>query len=160
MKPPFCSIPLSRGLVGIIDAADFGDVGQFKWFANAKGYVVRNLPRPTAGTELLHRKLMQAKKHQYVDHINHNPLDNRRANLRLCTNSQNSMYRHRQSNNRSGYKGVSWSLVANRWRVYIKVNGKQIHLGYCDCKEMGALIYNAGALRHFGEFALLNEVAP
>ena len=119
-ETPFCSIPLSRGLVGIIDAADFGDVGQFKWFANAKGYVVRNLPRPTAGTELLHRKLMQAKKH-HITSITSTTilLDNRRANLRLCTNSQNSMYRHGQSNNRSGYKGVSWSLISKSLARFI-----------------------------------------
>lgn len=106
----------------------------------------------------MHRRIMKAKKGEYVDHINHNPRDNRKSNLRLCTNSENNMNRYLQSNSKTGYKGVSWSIVGNCWRAYIKVRGQQLHLGYFDTKEQAALAYNEAALVHHGAFAILNEV--
>ena len=102
---------------------------------------------------------MKALPHQYVDHRSHNPLDNRKVQLRICTNSQNNMYRYRQSNNTSGYKGVSWNQNAGKWRGYIKLNQKQIHLGLFACPLEAALAYNDAATKYFGEYALLNEIA-
>jgi hypothetical protein len=154
-------IQLSRGLVSLVDDEDHEDLSQFNWFATNLGYAARNMPRgESPRNELMHRRICGVEYGQYVDHINYNTLDNRRPNLRVCTNSQNNMSRLLSSNSTSGYKGVSWSLVANRWRSYIKINGRQIHLGYCDTKEEGALLYNKAALKHFKEFAILNEVSP
>jgi hypothetical protein len=101
---------------------------------------------------------MKALPGQYVDHIDHDPLNNERHNLRICTNSENNMNRFLQSNNHSGYKGVSWSKVSSRWRAYIKARGKQIHLGLFDSKEAAARAYNAAVPTYHGEFGLLNEV--
>jgi len=126
-----------------------------------QGYVGRNcLPRikELPSQELMHRRIMRAAKGQYVHHKNHDPLDNRRENLTLCTNAENNRHRYRQSNNTSGYKGVS-QHVSGLWKAYIKLNGKQHTEGYHKTKEGAARAYNRMAIEHYGEFALLNEVS-
>jgi len=65
-----------------------------------------------------------------IDHINHNRSDNRICNLRNVTSKENSKNRSKQSNNKSGMVGVTWYKNYNKWRSYIKVDGKQISLGY------------------------------
>jgi hypothetical protein len=64
-----------------------------------------------------------------VDHINMDGLDNRRANLRICTHQENNLNKKISRNNTSGYKGVSWDKWHKKWRSYISVNGKMIRLG-------------------------------
>ena len=61
-----------------------------------------------------------------VDHINGNRLDNRKINLRLCTNQENSMNKYENSNNSSGYKGVYFDKERNKWRGSIQYNRKSI----------------------------------
>lgn len=87
-----------------------------------------------------------------VDHINHNGLDNRRANLRLVTKAQNAANSRNRRDSRSGLKGVSWRPHAGKWAAKIKHQ----HLGYFTSAEEAALAYDAAALTEFGEFACLN----
>ncbi len=75
--------------------------------------------RVVMGVEGISAKVIQ------VDHINGDGLDNRRANLRLATPSQNAMNRKPRSDNTSGVRGVSWSKQYERWEVRVKVAGKQ-----------------------------------
>lgn len=89
---------------------------------------------------------------QIVDHVNRNPLDNRRANLRICTRSQNCM--NRKSTPRSGFKGVVQN--GSGWAAHIKMNRKVHHLGTYRTKEEAARAYDSAAKRMFGEFAVLN----
>jgi hypothetical protein len=67
-----------------------------------------------------------------IDHIDRNPLNNRIDNLRLVTRAENQRNLSMSKKNASGYNGVSWSKPMNKWRVRIKVNGKEIVLGYFD----------------------------
>lgn len=88
-----------------------------------------------------------------VDHINRNPLDNRKSNLRICTSQENNCNtppRH------SGYKGVQKDY--NRWVARITKDGKQITIGRFDTSEEAALAYNEKAKELFGEFAYLNNI--
>ncbi len=114
------------------------------------------LPSGKSTTQRMSRVLMKAKKGECVDHINHNTLDNRKENLRLCTQSQNSMNRRLRKDNASGFKGVSWHKIIKKWVVYIRVDGSNKNLGYYDALEKAVHVYDAAAKEHQGEFALLN----
>lgn len=69
---------------------------------------------------------------EQIDHINHDRSDNRLCNLRKVTASENHRNTKLASNNRSGVTGVYWFQRAGKWKGTIKVNGKNVHLGYFD----------------------------
>jgi hypothetical protein len=90
---------------------------------------------------------------KFTDHINLNKLDNRITNLRAASKSQNSANRRAPKSNTSGFKGVCWSWIANKWLAGIMVNGKAQHLGYFSTREAAHLAYRAAAKRIYGEFS-------
>lgn len=150
----------------LVDDEDYEVLNKFSWYGrNEHGYkyAARSIMFPReAGkrrvfTEKMHRKIMNAKTGQIVDHINGNTFDNRKNNLRICTREDNTKNRSKNYNNTSGYKGVSFHKNYKRWISYIGVNGKLIHLGWFDDKKEAALAYNEAAKKYFGEFARLNN---
>jgi len=92
-------------------------------------------------TLYLHRCLMDAKKHEYVDHIDHDTLNNKRYNLRLASNSNNNKHRGKiNTNNTSGYRNVCWVSSKEQWRVQLQINGKCVRFGdFDDVDEAGTL---------------------
>ena len=118
---------------------------------NSKGYVV-------CQEKLLHRVIMNAKEGEVVDHINGNKLDNRRKNLRICTNSENVRFQKRHKNNTSGFKGVSWSKGMKKWEARIMVDRKSIVGGYFSNRLDAAKEYNRLATKFFGEYAMINNL--
>lgn len=91
-----------------------------------------------------------------VDHRKDDlPLDNRIANLRACTNSQNQFNSRRKVNNRSGVKGVVYhaKCTGKPWHAQINLNGRRISLGYHATLEAATAAYSVGAARVAGEFA-------
>ena len=111
---------------------------------------------------LFHRLLLGVSNPKiFVDHINHNGLDNRRENLRFCTSTQNQGNARKGGRGSSLYKGVHFSSEIKRankpWRARIKVNGKYKYLGSYTSEKDAAIVYNKAALEYFGEFACLNE---
>jgi hypothetical protein len=90
-----------------------------------------------------------------IDHINRNGLDNRRANLRLATVTQNA-WNSKKRNSRSGYKGVWFAAEKGLWRAAIVNEGRKIHLGYFKDKTAAARKYDEAAKKYRGQFALLN----
>lgn len=97
----------------------------------------------------LHRFLIGAKKGDYVDHINHNTLDNRRHNLRICKNSTNLRNGNIRSNNKSGISGVGWDKSRNKWYAKIKVDYKTIHLGRHNSFEEAVQARKLAEARYF-----------
>jgi hypothetical protein len=92
-----------------------------------------------------------------VDHINTDSLDNRRANLRLATPSQNSCNSRRdKSNTYSRYRGVSFSKRKQKWFAAIRANGKKMWLGYFETEIDAAKVYDDAAKKYHKEFAMLN----
>lgn len=149
-------ITLSNGMVSLVDDEDYAFVSAHKWYSNGRA------PHRYARTQIdgvqvaLHRALMNAPEDMQVDHINRNTLDNRRANLRLCTARQNLLNRGytKTAKGASQYKGVN--LSDGRFRAYIVVHGKWITLGGFSDEIKAAVAYDNAAREHFGEFAKLN----
>lgn len=148
-------VALTQGKFALIDSADFELIQPYTWAAhNIKG----RLYAVTRGGRLhMHRVIAAAKSGQTIDHRNGDGLDNRRANLRVCTVSQNGMNRPKQANNTSGFKGVFPSGRPHQpWSASIKKDQRVIHLGRFGTPEQAALAYDRAAAELFGEFAVLN----
>lgn len=152
-------ITLANGGQAVIDDQAFDLVNRYRWCETSRGYVATSLwvdgKKPIL---FMHRLVMDSPAGMHVDHINHNKLDNRRSNLRTCTNMQNQWNSSKHIDNTSGHKGVSWSKSEKKWQVLIQHNKNRKHLGFFNDKELAAKAYNKAALRLFGNFANLNEV--
>lgn len=146
------TIPLSNGGEAIVDAADYDWLSRWKWKRHRNGYVCRSSP---GGKRLIlmHRQIMDAPRGIEVDHHNGNRLDNRRANLRTATHAQNGHNKPKQSNNTSGFKGVSWDGGRNQWRASIKADGRHRTLGRFDRIEDAVACYQQAERELAGEFA-------
>ncbi len=151
-------IPLTQDKFAIVDAEDYEWLCKCKWYAQrvGKNYYARN--RRKEGLVSMHRVIMNAPKGLVVDHINHNTLDNRRKNLRLCTWAQNNQNRRpsKRKNKLSKYKGVSFDKKRKVFRVLIWHNKKQYFLGTFKDEKEAAKAYDRKACELFGEFAYLN----
>lgn len=88
-----------------------------------------------------------------ADHINHNPLDNRKSNLRLATQQQNVFNRSMQHTNTSGIIGVYWMKDRHKWRAGLRINGKSIYLG--DFQDFSEAVRKRlmAEKQYFGEYA-------
>jgi hypothetical protein len=106
---------------------------------------------------LMHRLIMEAKPGTFIDHKNHNGLDNRRCNLRECSNSQNIANQMiRKYPKTSVYKGVY--KFQDKWKAQISVDNIRFRLGCFDSEKDAAMAYNNAAIQKFGDFALLNKI--
>ena len=103
----------------------------------------------------LHRYIMNINNSNLVaDHINRNPLDNRKANLRVCNYQENSFNKSIRSDNTSGIPGVSFHKTNKKWRAKIKYNNLTIHLGYFE--DINEALIN----RRVAEEILFGEYSP
>ena len=150
-------IKLTRNRSAIVDDSDYTKLSEYKWYCTHNGYAQRDIWKPRSKI-LMHRYLLKAKKGENIDHINGNPLDNRRKNLRICNQSQNTANGKIRKNNKSGYKGVSYNKKFAKWEAYITKDYKHIFLGYFDKKNDAAKAYNTKAKEVFGKFANLNKL--
>lgn len=107
----------------IIDSEDVNKIRYTKWKLSSSGYAA-NTPKFSGSNKHMHREILGTD--QFVDHINHNTLDNRKCNLRVVTKSQNAMNQN--------FKGVS--NYGCKWYAHIKINQKMLNLGnYLDEEE-------------------------
>jgi hypothetical protein len=110
-------------------------------------------------TVMLHRLIMKPAAGLIVDHINGDPLDNRRANLRVCKQADNvKNNRKLRTGKTSKYKGVYWMTSMAKWAAQIKSDNKTSYLGCFELEVDAALAYNNAAKILHGEFAALNEI--
>lgn len=147
-------IPLTQGKVALVDEEIPETISGRVWYYNAgNGYAFSI----TSGkTTYLHRLIMGAGIGQQVDHINGDKLDNRRANLRLCTHAENQHNRKKNSGTSSRFKGVYWHNVTQKWQAYIRIDGDLRYLGLFEQEEAAAKEYDRAAKLCFGEFARFN----
>lgn len=156
------------GVRTIVDADDFEFLSSMRWCGmprpDGAGMAVVQLlgnAEHKARRLYMHRIIMRAyfDESVVVDHINGDPLDNRRCNLRVCTRQQN-LWNRRKRKGSSPFKGVHIHSRDGAIRAQIRVNGQQVRLGTFLSEIDGALAYDAAARLHFGAFACVNFPGP
>lgn len=151
-------IVLSTGEVVVVDDHDYGQLSKFKWNSR-KGYPIRSQRLRANGKSIkktitMSRQIVGCPDGLVVDHIDGNPLNNRRENLRICTLRQNLLNR-RSVSKTSKFKGVCWSGRERKWRATIR-HHRHITIGYFASEKEAAKAYDAMAIKSFGEYAWLN----
>ena len=149
-------VPLTQGQEAIIDAADVHLVDGWNWRAMVQEHAIYAVRGDYSGeklkTALMHRLIMDAPDFMHVDHIDSNGIDNRRANMRLATRSQNMRNRGAARHNKAGFKGVFWNNRCLKWHAQIGVNGKVIYLGLHETPEAAHAAYCEASARLHGAF--------
>ena|SRR5215472_11429516 len=148
-------IALTKGSIAIVDDIDFHWLSQVKWYLDVQRYAATDMfgGRRTKVKVHMHRLILLAPNTATVDHINHDTLDNRRANLRLATQSE-------QNGNRlkffgtSRFKGVHRRQDGRKWCAQCH----HVHLGSFESEIDAARAYNKAAQEYWGEYALLNDI--
>ena len=162
---PFRRIPLTQGKYAIVDPEDYERLSKYKWYAiRCKNtfYAGRNARCPKTKKKLyikIHREILKVPDGMFVDHINRNGLDNRKANLRPVTRAQNILnrpYNFKRKNSPSKYKGVSWHKHQKKWHVILCHKGKRKSIGYFHDEIEAAKAYDRAAREYHGVFAVTN----
>lgn len=144
-------IVLTQKKVTLVDETDFDWLSGYKWCFH-KGAAVSN--RKGVYT-LMHRLIMNPPVDLVIDHINRDPLDNRRANLRVCSQNENRMNSGLRKNKK--YKGIYFKKRRLKWVAQIAgTKDGHVYLGQYDTPEEAAAAYDAAALNYFGDFASVN----
>jgi len=151
-------IPLSRGMVALVDDTDFEDLNKYKWSVNASGIWFYAVRVENNNKIWMHRVILNPQKDEFVDHVNCNGLDNTRSNLRICSHSKNMANRRKIALATSNFKGVGYYPNMGKWRARIRSNGKMYSLGLYDTEKEAAMAYNNKALEVHGQFAQLNII--
>lgn len=151
-------VTATNGIKFYIDKSDLQLVKKYKWHVcqNKSGYYTVISSRRI----LLYKLLLGFPSKCEIDHIDLNPLNNRRSNLRICTHQQNQMNQPLQKNNTSGVTGVRFYKARNKFVARIKVCQHDIHLGYFLTFEEAVQARNVGMECMFGEYGRYNDVSP
>lgn len=155
-------IPLTRGKYALVSSQDRSWVERYNWcvlgeHGYAGRFISKGLPVKRMHREVLERLLGRAlSRHELVDHINHDTLDNRRENLRLADNSQNHGNQRLTSRNTSGHKGIFWEADRRKWRTTIRYRGLAIIIGRFEERQEAAWFYDQWAIALHGDYALTN----
>ena len=149
-------ILLSQGKITIVDDEDYEWLMQWKWSYDC-GYATRKKWNPDTKkfTNIkMHRLIMKTPIDMFTDHINGEPLDNRKENLRICTQAENN--RNRKAVKNHEYAGISYEKRIKRWRARVRLNKKNINLGCFLTAAEAAHAYDNAARIVYGEFARIN----
>lgn len=160
-------IPLTQGVIALVDEDVAHTLGNRHWHAfshrGERWYAVTN-ERPEGSTKQvllrMHRIILEPPSALDIDHRKHFPfadkiVDNRRANLRMCTRALNALNRRKQRGRRNSFKGVL-QISERRFRAYITVNKNRRDLGYHSSAIEAAAAYDKAARELHGEFAMTN----
>ena len=136
--------------------------GQFKWKAGRggssgecgclikSGYIIIGFDHELYRAHRLAWLYVYGEWPTYIDHVNGIKNDNRIANLREATKSQNGA--NSKTKNPHGMKGVTFSGRMNKWTAHISINGRKKHLGTFKTKEEAHHAYLEAAKQAFGQF--------
>ena len=159
----FRRIRMAQPRYAKVDPADYKRLKRYEWITR-KGknsfYTLRYVAggKGKKGTLIyLHQEVIEVPKGMVIDHINHDGMDNRCANLRPATYSQNLCHRKKRSGvTQSKYKGIYWIKNSRKWQALITFEKKKICLGYFRSEIDAARAYDRAAKMYHGEFASPN----
>ena len=143
-----------------IDTEDKERIQKYHWNVNKRTRpedtfnVVTSNKNKELNSTLLYRYIMNAPKEMNVDHRDGKELNNRKSNLRICTQADNNKNLGMKKSNKSGYKGVIWypHHNYNKWKATIKVDSKTINLGYFDDINEAIKVREQAEIKYFGEY--------
>ena len=146
-----------------VDPADYKRLRKHEWLVKKTRnsyYSLRIGPGKKAGREsqiYMHKEILKVPEGMVTDHINRDGMDNRRANLRAATHSQNMCNKRKRSGpTYSKYKGIHWHKLHRKWKAAITFEKKRIYLGSFENEIDAAKVYDEAAKKYHGEFACLN----
>lgn len=145
-------IKLQNGGHALLDKEDFRLLSKFKWRKNGRYVSTCHKGKTT----YLHLAILWRPNGMVIDHINGNTKDNRRKNLRVCTQVENAQNKRRSSSYMSKYTGVSWNNGRNKWRSTIQHDGDVFHLGMFKKQTDAARAYDKAAKLLYGKHAKTN----
>lgn len=158
--PETMIIPLTKGKAALIDEEDYSKLARYHWICHC-GYARASEYDPkTRRSKTVHMShlILPCPPGLEVDHINRDKLDNRKANLRLVTRSQNCANRGNFKNSKSKYKGVRWNKKMGLWEAAIRKDGVITTIGAFKDEIAAASAYNEYARKMWGEYAVLNDI--
>jgi len=144
----------------LVDDKDYEELNKYRWSVKTGDYIFRYISGSKNPKRYItmHQQIMGIPYPNLIDHIDRNPYNNQRNNLRIADRIQNGYNRKTPSSSSSGFKGVYWNKIRKSWRAHIKVSRRNIHLGYFADKKDAARAYNKAASRFHGAFAVLNKI--
>ncbi|MBW8040446.1 MAG: endonuclease [Planctomycetes bacterium] len=159
----FRRIPLTQGKYAIVDPEDYQRISAHKWHAlrSKNTFYAKRAVRVEGRRQVvikMHREILQVPDGMLVDHINHNGLDNRNANLRPATSAENNRNRRKSTKRKyhSRFKGVSWNKDQKKWSARILFNYDNKFIGYFENETEAAKAYDEAAKFYHKDFAVLN----
>jgi len=157
-------IPVGN-LFAQVDDDDYFELSQYTWSLiewKGKRYAKRKQrlsddPYPKYGTISMHQ---QITGYDLTDHIDGNGLNNQRSNLRHLSHKKNIQYQLPQRRDKSSkYRGVSWFKPRQKWKARLKIDGREVHVGYFTCEHQAAEAWNKAALKHYGPDSYQNVIS-
>ena len=145
----------------LFDLEDYDKIKDYYWSPNSKKSKYASAKDKKLNTTVQMSRIIMGipiQDKRKVDHINHNVFDNRKDNLRVCTNSQNNMNKGLQSNNTSGVTGVTWRKEKHKWEAQIRLNRKNMHLGLFQNFDDAIRTRKEAEEKYFGEYSYDNSM--
>ena len=144
----------TKGEEFYFDLEDYDKIKDICWYKNSDGYLINVNRHVEIKTTWIHKVIMKVGNDQIVDHDDHNTIDNRKKNLRVCTSNDNNRNQTISDRNTSGIIGVYLDKKNGYWFSRVTINYKVINLGYYSSK------YDAIKARLLGEIKYYKEFAP
>jgi len=152
-------IKLTQGYEALVDDEDFERINKNKWCSAVyKGKNRVDAMRRESNKVLrMHREILGITNPKvFIDHINHNALDNRKDNLRVCDIGQNNRNRRKQAGT-SKYKGVYKKDDCNRWAAQITHNKKTYYIGLFKSEKEASMAYDKSSRELHKQFGYTNK---
>ena len=160
-NPTIIRIPLQNcDLVALVDKQDFDLVSSYRWYRHVGGKTIYAGSASWDGkvhSRIYMHRLLVGEANMQVDHIDHDGLNNRRSNLRICTSSQNGCNKRAEKPNKSSrFRGVRRDSSFPRWTAQISFDHQWQYLGSFATEEEAAMAYDRAAILLHGQFAVVN----